>query len=80
MNREIQSCLYVGSVRHRRHEPTDNRFRYRLFMMYLDLAELPTLFEPYFFWSARRAATRFFKAWSSRTARIATASAERSSG
>jgi uncharacterized protein len=59
--RELQSCLYVGSVRHRRHEPADNRFRYKLFMMYLDLAELPKLFEPYFFWSAKRAAPASFR-------------------
>jgi DUF1365 family protein len=61
MTEALQSCLYVGSVRHRRHEPTDNRFRYRLFMMYLDLAELPQLFEPYYFWSAKRAAPAWFR-------------------
>jgi len=61
MSGELQSCLYVGSVRHRRHEPAENRFRYRLFMMYLDLAELPKLFEPYFFWSAERAAPAWFR-------------------
>jgi DUF1365 family protein len=48
-------------VRHRRHEPVDNRFNYRLFMMYLDLAELPTVFEPYWLWSAKRAAPAWFR-------------------
>jgi DUF1365 family protein len=57
----LNSCLYVGSVRHRRHEPAGNRFSYKLFMMYLDLAELPRVFEPYFFWSAKRAAPAWFK-------------------
>lgn len=38
-----------------------NWFNYRLFMMYLDLAELPRLFEPYLFWSAKRAAPARFK-------------------
>src|SRR6185503_5005816 len=48
----VKSCLYTGTVQHRRHEPVSNEFRYRLFMMYLDLAELPQVFEPYLFWSA----------------------------
>jgi DUF1365 family protein len=57
----LHSCLYTGSVRHRRYEPADNRFSYKLFMMYLDLAELPRVFEPYLLWSARRAAPARFK-------------------
>ena len=57
----IHSCLYTGWVRHRRHEPTENRFTYRLFMSYLDLAELPELFDPYLLWSARRAAPAWFR-------------------
>ena len=57
----MKSCLYTGTVQHRRHEPVSNVFKYRLFMMYLDLAELPQLFEPYFFWSAKRAAPARFK-------------------
>src|SRR6185503_4180287 len=61
VERLLQSCIYTGSVRHRRHEPVDNRFNYRLFMMYLDLAELPTVFEPYWLWSAKRAAPAWFR-------------------
>ncbi len=61
MDSPVHSCLYTGSVRHRRHEPTDNRFTYRMFMMYLDLAELPRVFEPYLFWSAKRAAPARFR-------------------
>jgi DUF1365 family protein len=57
----VQSCLYTGTVQHRRREPVSNAFRYRLFMMYLDLAELPRLFDPYLFWSAKRAAPARFK-------------------
>ena len=57
----MQSCLYLGSVRHRRFEPTDNRFAYRIFMTYLDLAEVPQLFDRYLFWSARRAAPAWFR-------------------
>jgi DUF1365 family protein len=52
----MRSAIYSGWVRHRRREPTTNRFRYRLFMMYLDLAELPTLFRRFWLWSARRPA------------------------
>jgi DUF1365 family protein len=57
----MESCLYNGWVRHRRHEPAGHQFRYELFMMYLDLAELPHLFDPYWCWSARRAALARFK-------------------
>jgi DUF1365 family protein len=57
----MESCLYTGWVRHRRFEPTENRFKYPLFMSYLDLAELPGLFDRYLFWSARRAAPAWFR-------------------
>ena len=57
----MKSCLYTGTVQHRRHEPVSNVFKYRLFMMYLDLAELPQVFEPYLFWSATRAAPARFR-------------------
>lgn len=49
----MQSCIYRGQVSHRRFGPVRNDFRYRIFMLYLDLAELPGLFDPYRFWSAR---------------------------
>jgi uncharacterized protein len=57
----VESCIYNGWVRHRRYEPAGHEFRYRLFMMYLDLAELPRLFEPYWCWSTRRAALATFR-------------------
>lgn len=47
----MKSCIYEGVVRHRRASPIDHAFRYRLFMMYLDLAELPALFSGRWFWS-----------------------------
>jgi len=56
----MKSCLYMGWVSHRRSEPRENRFRYRLFMVYLDLAELPSVFEKFWFWSTRRAALARF--------------------
>jgi uncharacterized protein len=39
------SCIYEGNVRHRRIQPMAHEFRYGLFMMYLDLDELPELLE-----------------------------------
>jgi DUF1365 family protein len=55
------SCIYRGTVRHRRYTPRANSFSYSLFMLYLDLDELPSLFEPYRFWSARRFAPARFR-------------------
>jgi len=56
----MESCIYEGQVKHSRKEPVLHRFRYRVFMMYLDLAELPKLFDGRWFWSAKKpAAARF---------------------
>ncbi|HSN71168.1 MAG TPA: DUF1365 domain-containing protein [Steroidobacteraceae bacterium] len=57
----MQSSVYSGWVRHRRFAPTEHEFRYRLFMLYLDLAELPAVFDPYWLWSARRPAVAWFR-------------------
>ncbi len=57
----MESCIYEGWVKHRRYTPVDNAFRYRLFMLYLDLAELPRLFEKRWLWSARRFALAQFR-------------------
>jgi uncharacterized protein len=58
---EPASALYEGWVRHRRHEPIEHEFRYRLFLPYLDLAELPEVLDPYLLWSARRPAPAWFR-------------------
>jgi uncharacterized protein len=55
------SCLYVGWVRHRRHGRPRDEFRYPLFMAYLDLDELPQLFDGSWLWSARRPALAWFR-------------------
>lgn len=47
----MNSCIYEGKVRHRRFAPVEHAFRYPMFMMYLDLDELPTLFEKRWLWS-----------------------------
>lgn len=50
----MHSCIFEGRVRHRRFLPVEHAFSYRLFMMYLDLDELPHLFDRYQLWSASR--------------------------
>ena len=57
----MQSCIYEGRVRHSRSTPVLHRFEYRVFMMYLDLAEIPEVFDKRWFWSARRPALARFK-------------------
>lgn len=55
------SAVYEGWVRHRRFAPVEHEFRYRLFMPYLDLDELPGALDPYPLWSARRPAPARFR-------------------
>jgi DUF1365 family protein len=55
------SAVYEGWIRHRRFEPVEHEFRYRLFLMYLDLEELPRLLDRYPLWSARRPAPARFR-------------------
>jgi uncharacterized protein len=57
----MKSALYTGWIQHRRFGPAKNAFRYRIFMSYLDLAELPRVFERRWFWSARRPAIAWFR-------------------
>jgi DUF1365 family protein len=55
------SCIYEGLVVHRRREPVDRTFRYRLYMMYVDLDELPTLFTRRWLWSCGRPNVAWFR-------------------
>lgn len=57
----MRSAIYTGSVRHRRLRPHPHTFHYRLFMMYLDLDELPEVLDRRWLWSARRAAPAWFR-------------------
>ncbi|MEM9056379.1 MAG: DUF1365 domain-containing protein [Pseudomonadota bacterium] len=57
----MKSCLYRGTLVHQRREPCEHRFRYPIFMLYLDLDELPRLFDPFWLWSARRPALAWFR-------------------
>jgi DUF1365 family protein len=57
----MESCIYEGRVQHRRRVPVEHEFDYPLFMLYLDLDELPRLFEKHWLWSARRPALARFR-------------------
>ncbi|MBT8086041.1 MAG: DUF1365 domain-containing protein [Woeseia sp.] len=57
----MDSCIFEGQVRHTRRRPVLHRFRYRVFMMYLDLDELPALFKRRWLWSTRRTAVARFR-------------------
>lgn len=56
----MNSCIYEGLVRHRRFSPAQLSYQYSLYMMYLDLAELPHLFDRYWLWSAERPNVAWF--------------------
>jgi len=57
----LNSCIYTGQVKHQRYLPVPHGFNYGLFMVYLDLAELPQLFKAYWFcsWQSRNVASFF---------------------
>lgn len=50
--RIMNSCVYRGDVRHRRFKPVKHDMNYPLFMMYLDLDELPALLKRHWFFTA----------------------------
>lgn len=57
----MRSCIYEGRVRHERLLEKKHAFSYSMFMMYLDLDELPDVFAPYWLWSAKRPAPARFR-------------------
>ena len=57
----LKSCIYEGWLRHRRFVPVRHEFRNRLFLVYLDLDELPRVFRRRWLWSARRPAPAWFR-------------------
>ncbi|MCW8924720.1 MAG: DUF1365 domain-containing protein [Xanthomonadales bacterium] len=57
----MKSAIFSGQVRHRRMLPTGHEFVYRLFMMYLDLSELDSVFRHRWLWSTRRIALARFR-------------------
>jgi DUF1365 family protein len=57
----MHSALYTGRLRHRRFAPRAHHFSYRLFMVYVDLAELDEVFRGRWLWSARRPALAWLR-------------------
>ncbi len=57
----MKSCIFKGLVSHRRFQPRSNSFSYQLFMLYLDLDELDTVFDRYWFWSSKRFSPAWFR-------------------
>lgn len=57
----LNSCLYFGHVFHNRNVPVKHRFKYSLFMVYLDLSEINTVFKGNMCWSTRRVAPARFR-------------------
>lgn len=57
----MESCLYTGRVSHRRTAHAFNEFSYRLFFLYLDLAELDRVFTNQRLWSLERSTWASFR-------------------
>ena len=57
----MESCIYEGMIRHTRHANPRRSFQYPLHMLYLDLDEIPSLFDDHFLWSARRPNVAWFR-------------------
>jgi uncharacterized protein len=57
----MNSAIYSGFIAHQRFLPKPHGFRYQAFMMYLDLDELPNLFEKTSFWSYEKSNIASFK-------------------
>lgn len=57
----MNSRIYSGILGHCRHMPTINQFRYSVFMLYLDLDELDSLFDKFLLWSTKRVNFAWFK-------------------
>ncbi|PPC87244.1 MAG: chromosome partitioning protein ParA [Methylotenera sp.] len=57
----MNSAIYKGWVAHQRYSPKAHGFRYRVFMMYIDLDELPMLFNKSRFWSLEKVNIAQFK-------------------
>ena len=57
----MRSCIFEGQVNHSRLTPARHDFKYRLFMMYLDLAELEEVFLGRWFWSVKGPALARFR-------------------
>lgn len=57
----FHSAIYAGTVWHRRFHPIKHHFAYTLYMMFLDLDELDTLFSPFWLWSSQQKNLAYFR-------------------
>jgi DUF1365 family protein len=57
----MMSCIFEGQLKHRRYTPVEHEFEYRLFMLYLDLAEIDEVFRGRWLWSVKRRALARFR-------------------
>lgn len=57
----MKSCIYTGKLYHHRYLPKENRFRYSVYFMFLDLEELPQVFAGRWLWSVGRTNVANFK-------------------
>jgi uncharacterized protein len=51
VNEHFASAIYEGRIRHRRYAVKSHDFEYRIYQLYLDLAELDKVFNKRWFWS-----------------------------
>lgn len=51
--RRTESCFYEGEVQHCRRTPIEHAFQYRLFLVYVNLAEVDSIFGRRGLWSTR---------------------------
>lgn len=51
MSEQFASAIYEGRIRHRRYATRPHDFEYRIYQLYLDLAELDRVFRKRWFWS-----------------------------
>jgi DUF1365 family protein len=61
MVRGLQSAIYEGMVRHRRHTPKYHGFTYSVFMVYLDLDEIDSVFSKSPLWSNKYFSLAWFR-------------------
>ena len=57
----MHSAIVEGRFKHRRHAPIGHEFSYGLFMVWLDLSELDSVFQNRWFWSTRNPALARFR-------------------
>ncbi len=57
----MHSALYIGRLRHRRMAPGRHAFSYAVYMVWLDLAELESVFRGRWFWSTKRRTLAWFR-------------------